>query len=219
MFVRDLLPASAAVQIIAPLPARRREGENGDLPEDVSRWLLLLREGESAPEVRDEARRRLFELLYRELHEIAERLHRGRIRGSTLQTTVLIHEAFLRLIGSDGALPKDRGHFLALAATVMRRVLVDHVRARRTAKRGGDRARVALDGLAEAYEERAVDLERLDSALAGLAATEPRAASIVDLHFFAGLSLPQVAQSLDVSLRTVEREWQFARAWLKARLA
>jgi RNA polymerase sigma factor (TIGR02999 family) len=187
--------------------------------EDVSRCLLVLADERADEAARDEARGRLFDLLYRELHDIAARLHRERARGTTLQTTALIHEAFLRLVGGDTTPPKDRGHFLALAATVMRRVLVDHVRARRAQKRGGDRARVPLDDLAEAYEERAVDLERLDTALAGLGSTEARAASIVDLHFFGGLSLPQVARTLGLSLRTVEREWQFARAWLKARLA
>jgi RNA polymerase sigma factor (TIGR02999 family) len=163
----------------------------------------------------ERSRRRLFDLLYDELHRIASRIARSNGRPITLQTTALIHEAYLRLVG-DGDLPSiERNHFLALAASVMRHVLVDHVRARRALKRGGGRSRVPLDDIADAYEERAGDLERLDDALERLRKEEARGAAIVDLHFFAGLSLPEVSRVLDVPLRTVEREWAYARAWLR----
>jgi RNA polymerase sigma factor (TIGR02999 family) len=165
------------------------------------------------------SRRRLFDLLYRELHAIASRLSRAGGRRVTLQTTALIHEAYLRLVGEATGQPVDRQQFLALAATVMRHVLVDHVRARNAAKRGGSYSRVPLDDVADAYEERAVDLERLDAALERFRADDARACAVVELHFFAGLSLPEVARVLDASLRTVERQWAYARAWLREELA
>jgi RNA polymerase sigma factor (TIGR02999 family) len=160
---------------------------------------------------------RLSRMVHAELHRIAER-HMQRERDDhTLQPTVLVHEAILRLTGSSRSDFNDRVHFFRAASQVMRRVLVDHARARQAAKRGGG-LRVTLD---ENFADRAagdVDLLVLDEALTRLAAAEPRWAQVVELRFFTGLGIEETAETLDVSPATVKRDWQFARAWLAREL-
>ncbi|MEP6690355.1 MAG: sigma-70 family RNA polymerase sigma factor [Gemmatimonadaceae bacterium] len=168
----------------------------------------------------DDARRgdssafdRLLPLLYTELRGIAQRHMRGERPDHTLQPTALVHEAFLRLVGPTPAPFEDRTHFLRAASQAMRRVLVDHARARNAAKRGGA-FRVTLDESVAAADERIVDLLVLDDAMTRLAAAEPRWAQVVELRFFGGLEVPEVAEALGISTATAKRDWQFAKAWL-----
>lgn len=160
--------------------------------------------------------------LYQELHGIAARHMRGERPGHTLQPTALVHEAFLRLVGGDASFD-DRAHFLRTASRVMRRVLVDHARARDAAKRGSG-LRVTLDEAIAARvggagdDERVVELLALDDALERLAAAEPRWAQVVELRVFGGLEVTEVARALGVSTPTVKRDWAFAKAWLAREL-
>lgn len=160
---------------------------------------------------------RLMPLIYAELHRIAEQQMARERPGHTLQPTALVHEAFLRLVGGEPASFNNRSHFLRAAATAMRHVLVDHARKRRAAKREG--VHITLDDGVIGAAEPAVDVEALNDALMRLAATEPRCAQVVDLRFFAGLSIPEVASALDTSVATVNRDWQFARGWLAHEMA
>ncbi|MDZ4772313.1 MAG: sigma-70 family RNA polymerase sigma factor [Planctomycetota bacterium] len=160
------------------------------------------------------ARDELLPLVYDELRALAA-MHLGHERrGHTLQATALVHEAWIKLSGLDVAMIREHGHFLALAGTAMRRILVNHAEARNAQKRGGDRGRVTLFEAASVFEERADDILDLDSALTRLAAAEPEKARIVELRFFAGLSNEETAEVLALSTRSVERGWRFARAWL-----
>jgi RNA polymerase sigma-70 factor (ECF subfamily) len=129
-----------------------------------------------------------------------------------------VNEVFLKLV-RPGAAPEDRAHFLAVAASAMRCVLVDRVRTRLRLKRSAAGRRVELDDLVLSFEERSVGLIDLDEALHRLAADSPRAARIVDMRFFGGLDFPDIARILGVNLRTAERDWRYARAWLHAELA
>ena len=162
----------------------------------------------------DEANTRL-PAVYAELRALAASYFRG--RGShTLQPTALVHEAFLRLHQHAGQVT-DRAHFFAIAATAMRQVLIDHARRRRALKRGGaERERVTLSNLA-AFES-PVDLVALDDLLTKLAALDGRQARLVELRFFAGMTEEETAEVLGVSLRTVQKEWRKAKAWLLAEL-
>ena len=181
---------------------------------DVTRWLRQMAAGDV------EARQRVYEALYDEIHRIAWRVHarHGNPRDS-LQATALIHEAFVKLAGAPPATWEGRSHFLAVAARAMRQVIVDHHRARTAAKRGGGRARVALDELAEAYEARSEGLLDLDAHLTRFAKVDPVAASLVELHFFGGLTVHAAAQSLGLRLRSAERLLQYARAWMRKALS
>jgi RNA polymerase sigma factor (TIGR02999 family) len=161
----------------------------------------------------------LLPMIYDELKRLAGRYMQGEAPGHTLQTTALVHEAYLRLIDIPDAGWQNRGHFFGVAATAMRHVLVDHARAKNAEKRGGGRPKVSLEEALVLYEERAVDLIALDEALVQLEAMDPQLARIVDLRFFGGLSNEEVAEILETSLRTVERGWPTARAWLRNRLA
>ena len=167
-----------------------------------------------------EAVRRLAPLVYDELRALAGKYLplRGGAGTATLQPTALVHEAFLRLIGHDAADFKSRTHFLATAATAMRSVLVDYARARGAAKRGAGWCRITLDEAAAFQAETALDLCALDEALARLAHLKRRAARIVELRFFGGMSVEEVANCLGVSVRTVKGDWRTARAWLRAEL-
>lgn len=161
---------------------------------------------------------RLVEVLYAELHEMAR--HRlSRERAGTLQTTALVHEAYLRLIDQRHVDWKDRGHFLALAATMMRRVLVDRARARKAGKRGWGAAQITLADVADAGLDPAVEVLDVDRALERLAATYPRQARVVEMRFFGGLELEEIGAAVGVTERTVKRDWAFARAWLARELA
>lgn len=165
----------------------------------------------------DAAYRARFEALYAQLHAIARRELRGAAR-STLATTQLVHEAFLKLDGR-GLDAEQRGPFLALAAKAMRCVLVDHLRASGAAKRGGGQARVTLStDLPLADAGPGVDVLDVERALQELEALDPRLAHVVEYHFYAGLEFADIARQLDVSERTVHRDWRKARAFLLTHL-
>ena len=163
---------------------------------------------------------RVFELLYAELRQLAENSMRGERQDHTLQPTALVHEVWLKAFEPTGAAFADRRHFLAVSARAMRQVLVDHARTRGRAKRGGRWERVAIEQ-AEAADDAAAgatDLLALDDALERLKATSPRAAEVVELRYFGGLSPAEAADALELSESTVAREWRFARAWLTKEL-
>jgi RNA polymerase sigma factor (TIGR02999 family) len=157
-------------------------------------------------------------VVYRELRRVAG-AHLARARApSELQPTMLVHEVYAKLLGGHGASVHDREHFFALAATAMRQLCVDHARERRALKRGGGRAAVTLDEAMAQASNLDVDVLDLDAALTELAALDPREARVVELRFFGGLSMDDVAGALGISLATAEREWRAARAWLARRL-
>jgi RNA polymerase sigma factor (TIGR02999 family) len=160
---------------------------------------------------------RLLPLLYNELRAIAGRHMRGERPDHTLQPTALVHEAFLRLVGGSPMHFEDRTHFIRAASQAMRRVLVDHARARTAAKRSGD-LRVTLDEAIAGHDDRIVDLLVLDDAMTRLAAAEPRWARVVELRIFGGLEVAEVAEALGISPATAKRDWQFAKGWLAREL-
>lgn len=161
------------------------------------------------------ARARLVELVYGELRKIAAGQLRG-ARGETLQPTALVHEAWLKLAGAEGF--SDRRHFLGVASKAMRSVLVDHVRAKRTHKRGGGAEPSPLDETVAFLEGGETDLLDLNDALVGLEREDPELARLVELRFFGGLSHEEIAAAEGTSLSTIERRWRLARAWLARRL-
>jgi RNA polymerase sigma factor (TIGR02999 family) len=162
---------------------------------------------------------RLIPLVYDELRRrAAARLRRER-RDHTLEPTALVNEAYLRLVGQKAAAWQNRAQFFAVASEIMRRILVDRARARAMGKRGGRWARVTLDPAHLATHPREVDVLDLDAALRQLASFDPRKSRIAELRFFGGLSLEEAGQVLGISIATVERDWQAARAWLFKALA
>jgi RNA polymerase sigma factor (TIGR02999 family) len=172
----------------------------------------LLREWNAgAPDARD----RLMQMLYEPLREMADRHLIRERNGHTLQPTALVHEVYLRLADQRHVEWRDRLHFFAVAAQVMRRILVDHARRRKSEKRGGGEIPIAIDLAVELCEERDFDLIALDLALDRLAAIYPKQAKLVELRFFAGLTLDETAEALSISPATVSREWTLARAWLR----
>ncbi|HUP64885.1 MAG TPA: sigma-70 family RNA polymerase sigma factor [Thermoanaerobaculia bacterium] len=176
--------------------------------EGITSLLRDWREGDDA------ALDQLAPLVYGELRRIARRCLRGERAGGTLQTTGLVHEAFLRLLGVRRIQWTDHAHFFAVMTRLMRRVLVDQARRRGYQKRGGDAVRVSLDDDAHAVPERSIDLVALDEAISRLADHAPRKARVVELRFFGGLANEEVAAVLGVSVDTVKREWRTARLWL-----
>ena len=166
-----------------------------------------------------EAFDRLIPLVYKELRHQAARYLRREAPGQTLQTTDLIHEAYIRLVDQKGARWQNRAQFFGIAAQLMRRILVDRARARHRAKRGGADVRVSLNEGMGIAESREVNLIVLDEALTRLAEIDPERARIVELRFFAGLSVEETAEALGISPRTVKRSWRFARAWLRLEMA
>ena len=157
----------------------------------------------------------LFSLVYKELHRQAHRFLQNERRDHTLQTTALVHEAYLKLVDQKNVLWESRSHFFTIAATMMRRILVDYARQRQRAKRGGKAEDLPLDGfLTIAISEINFDLLALDEALNRLAEKEEYLARIVELRFFSGLDVPETAAALGVSESTVKRDWAMARAWL-----
>jgi RNA polymerase sigma-70 factor (ECF subfamily) len=149
-----------------------------------------------------------------ELRRVASNLMRRERAGHTLQTTAVVNEAYLRLVDLSRIRWQDRAHFFAMSARLMRRVLVDHARARRYEKRGGSRMRVSLDEAFGASQSRSSDFVALDDALNALAAVDERKARVVELRFFGGLSAEETAAMLHVSVVTVLRDWRFAKSWL-----
>jgi RNA polymerase sigma factor (TIGR02999 family) len=161
----------------------------------------------------------LLPLVYEALRKLAAQKLVQEAPGQTLQATALVHEAYLRLVGTEQARHwNSRGHFFAAAAEAMRRILVERARARGSFKRGGGRARLDLEDLAVASPERPEDLLALDEALTRLAAVEPQAAELVHLRYFAGQTMSAAAELLGLSLRSTHRLWAYAKAWLLAEL-
>jgi RNA polymerase sigma factor (TIGR02999 family) len=161
----------------------------------------------------------LVPLVYAELRRQARLVMRREGEGHTLQATALVHEAWLRLADQHGARWESRTQFLAIAAQMMRRVLVDHARARRAEKRGGGGIQITLgDANVAAAPADDVNVLALDDALARLAIMDPRKARLVELRYFAGLSIPEAAAALEISLATAGREWAVARMWLRREL-
>jgi len=157
---------------------------------------------------------RLMSLVYDELHKLASACMRHERPDHTLQATALVHEAYLRLVGESDVHWQSRAHFFGAAAEVMRRILVDHARARLAVRRGGDRARLPLDEMLDWTEQQPREVVSIDEALAALEAFDERKGKIVKLRFFGGLTTEEIAELLDVSVRTVKREWRYAKAWL-----
>ena len=178
-------------------------------PEAVTRLLVEWQNGNQ------QALDRLVPLVYRELRAIASRYLARESAGHTLQSTALVHEAYLRLVDQRSARWQNRSQFFGIAAQMMRRILVDHARHRHRAKRGGGAVTLSLDdAMAQASPEANLDLLALDDALKALAAIDPRGARIVELRFFGGLTIEETAEVLALSSGTVKREWNTARAWL-----
>ncbi len=165
-----------------------------------------------------EAATELLELVREELHSLARNLMRGERPGHTLQPTALVNEAWLRLMGAEAPLAEDRRHFLRLAARAMRRVLVDHARARSRDKRGGGRTHVQLDDAWEEWQKDSVDVLELEEVLRGLDEQDPELARVVELRFFTGLTLSETAAVLGTTEEGVRWSWKLARAWLRREL-
>jgi RNA polymerase sigma factor (TIGR02999 family) len=178
------------------------------VPPDVTALLHAWNEGDL------DARGQVMMLVYEELRQRAMAHMRRERQGHLLQPTALVHEAYLRLVDQRRTAWRSRAQFLAVAAEIMRRILVDWARAHRTSKRSGQWSRVPLDPAAATGRPYDVDLIDLDTALTRLAALDARKSRIAELRFFAGLSLEEAGHVLQVSPRTVERDWEAARAWL-----
>jgi RNA polymerase sigma factor (TIGR02999 family) len=163
------------------------------------------------------ARDALLPVVYDELHRLAHHYMRGERRGHTLQTTALVNEAYIRLVDLDRMQWRDRAHFFAMAATLMRRILVDYARERSRDKRGGGVSVTSLDEQV-AVSKATVDVVALDEALDRLAAMDRQQSQIVELRFFSGLTIEETAEALDLSPATVKREWTSAKAWLHQQL-
>ena len=180
---------------------------------DVTHLLLAWRQGDAS------ALDRLLPLVYEELRRLAHAQMRGEAPGEeVLQTTALVHEAFLRLAPGVDIAWQDRVHFYAICARVMRRILIDRARERRALKRGGDEGPVSLTNCMGVVPARDGDLLALDEALGRLSTLQPRMGQVVELRFFAGLSVEEAAEVLGVSSKTVQRDWQVARNWLLCEL-
>jgi len=175
---------------------------------EVTRLLNAWRDGKG------DALQELIPLVYQELRRLAHHHMRGERPGHTLQTTAVIHEAFLKLIDQSAVNWENRAHFFGVASQLMRRILVDHARARAAEKRGGGAPHVALDDVALVGSEQNVDLIALDEALERLAALDPQQSRIVELRFFGGLTIDEAAAVAGISPATVKREWAMAKAWL-----
>jgi RNA polymerase sigma factor (TIGR02999 family) len=181
---------------------------------EVTRTLSAIEQGDP------HAAERLLPLVYDELRKLAAERMAQEKPGQTLQATALVHEAYVRLVGSEREKIWDnRGHFFAAAAEAMRRLLVENARRKKRLKHGGERQRISLETVDSLVEAPSEDLVALDEALARLTADDPIKAEVVKLRFFAGLTMPEVAQTLDISLATAERYWTYARTWLFAELA
>jgi RNA polymerase sigma factor (TIGR02999 family) len=183
------------------------------MPENVTQLLVNWRNGDET------ALDQLMPIIYDELHRLAKRYMSRERRNHTLQTTALVNEAYLRLVGQGQAEWQNRAHFFGVAAQVMRHVLVDHARSRQYAKRGGEGRRVTLDdNLAISHEDQ-IEVLALDEALNRLAALDERKGRIVELRYFGGLSVEETAEVLELSAITVKRDWLKAKAWLYRELS
>jgi RNA polymerase sigma factor (TIGR02999 family) len=181
-------------------------------PGEITQLLIALGRGDR------DAEARLIPLVYDELRRLANRFMQGERPNHTLQPTALVHEAYLRLIEQERVEWRNRAHFFGVAAKLMRRILVDHARARLTAKRGAAEPAVHLKEGFVFAEERCGEFVALDEALQRLAQFDPRADHVVELRFFGGLSEEDTAQMLGISTRTVKRDWNAAKAWLRGEM-
>ena len=177
-------------------------------PHEVTELLVDWSNGDQA------ALDRLMPLVDRELHRLAHHYMRRESPGHTLQSTALVNEAYLRLVDQKRMHWENRAHFFALSAQLMRRILVDHARKRKYAKRGGDAGKISFDEVMAVSPERGADLIALDDALEKLAAIDPRKSKVVEMKFFGGLSVEEAAEALGVAPLTVKRDWKMAKAWL-----
>jgi RNA polymerase sigma-70 factor, ECF subfamily len=189
-----------------------REERPDATPADVTGLLLAWRQGSRS------ALEALIPLVYGELRGVAHRQLRGERSDHTLQTADLVHEAYLRLVDSSRVQWQNRAHFLAVAAQLMRRVLVDAARARQAAKRGGGEAALPLNAELTIAGSPTVDVVALSDALDTLARVDPRRSQVVELRFFGGLTVEETAEVLGVSAETVMRDWKVAKAWLYSQL-
>jgi len=180
---------------------------------DVTLLLEKIAQGDS---VASEA---LLPIVYEDLRAIAGSYFRGQRANHTLQPTALVHEAYLRLVRTSGEGPRNKTHFMAVAATAMRQILKDHARAKAAAKRNQGGARLELDHVTTPSGKRQIDIVELDEAMTRLSEVDPKMASIVDLWFFGGLTTEEIAEVQGVSSRTVKRMWRQARAWLNSELS
>jgi len=181
--------------------------------QDVTGLLVQWREGQK------EALDRLVPVVYEELRRLARARLRSEREGHSLQTSDLVHEAFLRLVGIDRMTLENRAHFFAVASRLMRQILVDHARHRDAKKRGGGATMVNLGDAAPATSPNDIDILELDEALEALMALEPRLCRVVELKYFGGLTIEETALALEISAATVERDWAAAKAWLYDRLS
>ncbi len=187
--------------------------QNSNDPAEITLLLGKWRQGDA------EALEQVAQYVYDELKRRASAYMKNERSGHTLQTTGLVHEAFIKLIDKKEIEWNDRSHFLAAASQAMRRILVDHARNRKREKRGGKDENLPLDDVKEVSSENvSVDLVDLDEALQNLAAFDLRQAQIVEMKYFGGMTLDEIAETLDISRVTVNRDWQIAKAWLRQRL-
>ena len=196
------------------MPKPPRDAASKEERGDVTRLLQAWQAGDET------ALEPLLAATYPELRRIARNFFRGEARAVTLQPTALVHEAFLRLVGQNRVDWKGRAHFLGIAATMMRRILVDRARARAAAKRGAAAGPpiTVVDPIARASGRAPIDLLALDQALERLAGLDPQQARLVELRYFGGLTIDETAAALDISTATVERDWRSARAFLRREL-
>ena len=180
---------------------------------DVTKILKAIKAG------RDDATDELLPIVYNELRDLATKKLRHEAAGNTLQPTALVHEAYLRLIGSADDDWENRAHFFGAAAEAMRRILIDRARSKKSQKKGGDAIQVSLDGLTQISEGHADELIALDEALNELETQDKTKAELVKLRFFVGLNMEESAQALGISLRTAERNWAYAKAWLHRQIS
>jgi RNA polymerase sigma factor (TIGR02999 family) len=182
-------------------------------PHEITQWLTDWSNGDSS------ALEKLTPLVYRELHRLAQAYMRGERPGHALQTTALVNEAYVRLIETEQQGWKNRAHFYAVAAKLMRHILVDFARSRDRIKRGGQLEQVSLDEALTIRADHTAELLDLDEALNSLSQLDERQSQIVELRFFAGLTEPEIAEVLRVSERTVQSDWRQARSWLLRELS
>jgi RNA polymerase sigma-70 factor (ECF subfamily) len=179
---------------------------------DITPLLARIKKGQPG------ASEELIGRVYKELRRIAAARMRRELPGHTLQPTALVHEVYLRLVDSLGAGLKSRAEFFAAAVTLMRQILIDHARAKRAQKRGGEAVKITFDDAQISSSESAEELIAVDEGLQRLAAIAPRQAKIVELRFFGGLSIEEIADVLGIVTRTVDRDWRAARVWLRREL-
>ncbi len=196
-----------------PDPSDASDPVDRPSPADTSELLIAWNEGDQS------ALERLMPLVYDELRRLAQHYLRGERVDHTLQPTALVHEAWLRLVQTNRMTWQHRAHFIGVAAEMMRRILVDHARQHRASKRGGSETRISLEDAQDVPRPLEVDVVALDDALKSLGRIDPRQNRIVELKYFGGLEIAEIAEVIGVSAATVKRDWVWARAWLHRELS